>query len=310
MPLGRSAKWKLALVLSAVAVLGVGCALSPEIIPDLWIPRPGGLTPTVTYSWEVPDETASALPKQMLVYKFVQKNLSEEDFRALASQLGMSGTVERNEEAARFVMRDGQKELWMEWETGMWEYWDYEKSRKDPDPDAIPSDDEVARIATEFLKENGWLPDDFRLQAVTHLTEGTGFSAPITIGKVAYFYRYIGDVPVLGVSRIGVQVGENGEIISIFKFVKDMEPAGNMSLKTVAAAYDEVKSGNAVLTTDNPNVTKAAVQDVNLYYWEDAGSISDQPYLQPVYVFTAQATEGATDTFSVVVPAIKGVALE
>jgi len=246
----------------------------------------------------------------MTVYKFVQNNLSEEDFKALASQLGMSGTVERDEEAARFVMRDGQKELRMEWETGMWEYWDYEKSRKDPDPDAIPSDDEVARIAAEFLKENGWLPDDFRLQAVTHLTEARGFSAPITIGKVAYFYRYIGDVPVLGVSRIGVQVGENGEIISISKFFKDIEPAGNMSLKTVAAAYDEVKSGNAVVRTDNPNVTKAAIQDVKLYYWEDAGSISDQPYLQPVYVFTAQATEGATETLTAIVPAIEGVGLK
>jgi len=309
MPLGRFAKLKFALVVSAVAVLGAGCAA----VPDLRIPRLGGLTPEVTYSWEVPAEIVSAIPKEMPVYKFAPKNLSEEDFKSLASQFGMSGTIDREQDQLSFQMTDGNKRLSMELETGRWSYGDYSRLYRSESPDTIPSDDNVARIATEYLEKNNWLPSDFRLQAVEAVTEQSAadITAPPTIiGKIAYFYRYIGDRPVLGVSRIIVHVGENGEIVGVNKFFKDIELVGNMSLKTLDEAFGELKAGNAVLTTDNPNVKQAAVQSVDLAYWEDAGSISDQSHLQPVYVFTMQSTEGSADAFSAVVPAIRGVALK
>lgn len=312
MPFGRLAKWSFTLAVSAVAVLAVGCASTQEAIPDLRIPRPGGPVPQVTYSWQVSSQTVSAIPKEMPVYKFVAKNLDEQDFKSLASQFGMSGAIERDEDQSSFLMTDGEKRLSMNWETGKWSYGDYSKLYSSNNTN-IPSDDEVARIATEYLKEKGWLPDDFRLQSVEAVTEQNAAditAPPRIIGKVAYFYRYIGDWPVLGVSRIVVHVGDNGEIVGVKKLFKDIEPAGNMSLKSVDQAFAELRAGDAVLSTDNPNVKQAAVQDVHLAYWEDAGSISDQPYLQPVYVFTAKATEGAADTFSAIVPAIQGLALK
>jgi len=281
------------LMVFSVAALGTGCSVQ-------------------RYSWEVPDEVVSGLPKEMPVYKFVAKNLGEQDFKLLASQLGMSGAIERDEDQSSFLMTDGEKRLSMNWETGKWSYGDYSKLYSSNNTN-IPSDDEVARIATEYLKEKGWLPDDFRLQSVEAVTEQNAAditAPPRTVGKVAYFYRYIGDWPVLGVSRIVVHVGDNGEIVGVKKLFKDIEPVGNVSLKSVDQAFAELQAGDTIFSIDNPNVKQAAVQDVHLAYWEDAGSISDQPYLQPVYVFTLKATEGAADTFSVVVPAIKGVALE
>ena len=160
------------------------------------------------------------------------------------------------------------------------------------------------------MQANGWLPTDFRLEAITPLTDQqTPDTTAKIIGKAVYFYRYVNGKPVAGVSRVIVHVGTNGEVIGVKRFFKDIVPVGNMALKSIKEAFDELRRGDAILTTDNPNLKEAAVTNVDLTYWEDAGSTTDQPYLQPVYVFRAKGTAGASDEFSAVVPALNGVTL-
>lgn len=80
-----------------------------------------------------------------------------------------------------------------------------------------------------------------------------------------------------------------------------------MRFKTVGRAFRELQVGKALIVADIPHVKQAAVRDVDLAYWEDAGSVSDQPYLQPVYVFTIKPVEGSLEVFSAIVPAAEDV---
>lgn len=201
----------------------------------------------------------------------------------------------------------------MNTQSGTWKYRDYSKIFKSTAANNIPSDVEVERIATEYLKTRDWLPSDFKFQAVTAVTEEPSnlSQSPKVIGKSAYFYRFIQGKPVYGVSRIIIDVGDQGEIVGVAKFFKDIEDAGKQPLKAIEEAFKEAKEKKGTITTDNPDVKNALIKDVEIKYWEDPGSISDQPFLQPVYAFKAESqANGKTNKFEVIIPAIQNDKVE
>ena len=288
-------------------------------IPALVLPKPGAAGPSINYQLSVPEQITTTLPKEVTVYRFVSKQLSEQDFRSIANKLQISGQPKSDNERPGnkgdllLVLKEGTKQLLLNTRSGTWKYRDHSKIFKSTGTNNIPSDVEVKRIATEFLKTNSWFPPDFKFQTVTAVTEEpSNLSQPLKIiGKSAYFYRYIQGKPVYGVSRIIVDIGDKGEVVGVAKFFKDTEDTGKQPLKTLEQAVKEVREKKGTITTDNPDIKDALIKDVEIKYWEDAGSISDQPFLQPVYAFQVEGqANGKTDKFEVIIPAIQNDKVE
>lgn len=281
-----------------------------QVPKHLHMAQPGGFTPNTTYKWAVTDEKVKAIPQEATLYRFVKKNLTESDLNNLAGKFGLKGQAKKDAKEPVLMMSDGAKDIWLHTETGKWAMTQPDKLFTSATTN-IPADVEVSRIATEYLTQKGLLPADFKLQSVVAITEGMSDNNQRVIGKSAYFYRYVDDQPVYGVSRIIVDIGDNGEILGVSKFYKDVEQAGKIKLKTVGHAFNELKEKKALVTTDNPQIKDATIDSVELRYWEDAGSVADQPFMQPVYVFKAKSvSNGKAHLFEGVVPAIEGVSIE
>ncbi|MBH8560983.1 hypothetical protein I8748_02115 [Nostoc sp. CENA67] len=288
-------------------------------IPALILAQPKRVELSVTYELAIPEQVISNLPKEATVYKFVSKQISEQDFRSLSSKFGMKGQPKSDNDRpdhkgdSLLLLNEGTKRLLLNTQTGTWKYRDDSKIFQSTGANNIPSDAEVSRIATEYLKTNGWLPPDFQFQTVTAVTEELSnlSQTPKVIGKSAYFYRYIAGQPVYGVSRIIVDVGNQGEVVGVSKFYKEIEDAGKQPLKTVDQAFKEAKQKKGTVTTDNPKLKNALIKDVKIKYWEDSGSIDDQPFLQPVYAFKAEGkVNEKTEEFEVIIPAIENARIE
>lgn len=288
-------------------------------IPALVLPQPGAADVSINYQLSVPEQVIAITPKEAAVYRFISKHLTEQDFRSIANKFNMVGQPKLDNERpgnkgdSLLVLKEGTKQLLLNTQSGTWKYRDYSKIFKSTGANNIPSDVEVERIATEYLKTHGWLPSDFKFQTVTAVTEEPSnlSQTPKVIGKSAYFYRYIQGKPVYGVSRIIVDVGNEGEIVGVAKFFKDIEDAGKQPLKTIEEAFREAKEKKGTITSDNPDVKSAFIKDVEIKYWEDPGSISEQPFLQPVYAFKAEGqANGKTNKFEVIIPAVQNNRVE
>lgn len=113
-------------------------------------------------------------------------------------------------------------------------------------------------------------------------------------------------MPVYGISRIIISVGHEGEIIGISKYYKDYEEYEKVKLKDPKKAFEELKSGGGSNNID-PDAIKAKINRIHLGYWEDGGSIKEQPHLQPVWVFEGESINANNEIskFDVVIPAIE-----
>lgn len=278
-------------------------------IPALYIPFSGSPSPeNVTYELT----TTPQLPNLAMIYKFKQPNVSENDVQQLAQKFNLNGEIKYEPRNGVYNIRDGSKLLWVETKTGKWSYQNQSKaySNGESTPN-IPTDEEAKAIAIQQIQSLGLPVNEFKVADVTKVTEEGAPGQPVKVlSKAVFLYRQINNQSILGVSRIIVMVGDNGEVAGISKFYKETEPFNNCPLKTFEKAYEELKSG-ATSSNISGKATHAKIRNVELRYWEDAGAISDQPYLQPVYVFKGETMiDGKIETFDAIVPAIEGSSIE
>jgi hypothetical protein len=260
-------------------------------IPPLFFPQ-GTVNNNITYKWQVPKRVVNRLPKTVPIYRFVVVNNTEKDFQKLANRLGMKGKIEKsgNSLQPRFTIRENKKNLLLETNTGMWSYGNQTSPSIPVTKDRAIADIEVGKIATNYLRKNGWLPDDFRFKSVGVRTEsGNSPSSVKVLQKTAYFYRQIRGNSVYCVSRILVDVGNQGQILGVDNYYKNIVPAGTVRLQNVRTAFNLLRNNKGTITLGESEIKTAQVKDVKIIYWEDAGSIKEQPFLQPVYVFEAEA---------------------
>jgi hypothetical protein len=247
---------------------------------------------------------------QVPVYQFKEVEFDSEYANALGKKLKLNGEAKLDPEGHKYYIKEGQKNLVLEKLTGKIIYFDESKQAMDPSylSKNIPSDEDVIEIAKNFLTNLNLLPNNFKLVGVAPITVTPGTDNPETVGaiivaKKVFFYKQINNKDVLGVSRITVTVGSNGEIIGFGKHYKDAKEYAMYPIKTVNQALGEVKNNHA-LTNIDEKAEKAKINKVEINYWEDPGA--EQPYLQPVYVFIGEAKVGDRwEVFKSVIPAIK-----
>lgn len=297
--------WASLLVLIMPAVLA-GCAPSIEVrpgegglekLPRLEIPKPGHPTPTnVEYTVEAIPRVSSAA----MVYRFKTPEVSEELANQLAQSFNLKGSVQFEPRHQVYSIREGSRLFWIEAKTGKWSYQD---NTNPGHPEKLPSSDEAKRLALDFLARLGFSPERFQV-TVTSLTESTGPGKPeVPLARVVYFYPRLDGQAILGVSRIVVTIGDNGTIVGVNKFCKEIEPYKLYPLKRWEEALEEMKQGKGSNNL-HPLATKATITEVQLRYWEDPGPVSEQPFLQPVYVFRGYTLiNGKKESFDCVIPA-------
>ncbi|GGJ80757.1 hypothetical protein GCM10008982_32900 [Anoxybacillus voinovskiensis] len=280
-------------------------------IPSLVLPTPGQAGAVeLNFKMNAP---VNRLPNQVPVYKFKYVNYTNEEVRELANKLGILGSVKSNSQMNALAVEDGYKYLEVQNGTGKILYINrehYNLKEINGRPKNIPTDSEAIQYATEFLKKMNWLPSNFKVAGVTENREIPGNLNPETdkgyvLSKSVHFYQYIDNKPLLGVSRIVVEVGDNGKIEVVRKNHKEHVNFADYPIKSVNVAIDELKNNKGI-----HNVVEGGhdpvIDDVTVSYWEDAGTIEEQPYLQPVYVFKGNYTlNGKQVPFLGVVPAVE-----
>ncbi|MHC4110108.1 MAG: hypothetical protein ACYSUY_03480 [Planctomycetota bacterium] len=163
----------------------------------------------------------------------------------------------------------------------------YEKARKKLSEDRkdYPSDEECKRIAIEYLKKRGLLPEDTYLSSVSDVNIEAVGAISVCFGRKIGKYKCWGTG-----SEILVWVGVDGEITNVSIRWVEYEPYKLAPIKTAKEAFEHLKHGNAFIAGSG-KVTKIALA----YHTPAEGY-----YIQPVYNF------GFGDQESVAsVPAIK-----
>jgi hypothetical protein len=279
-------------------------------IPELFIPKGG--EPTEHHVKFKLNARTEHLPNMLPVYKFVKNNSTPNDVIRAAQKLNFSGEVKENPVLNTLFIRDGHKFLEIEQESGILTYLNeahLDQPTVNGRPKVILSDEEAVTTATKFLTTLSWLPANFKVVGVTENRMIPGNLNPetdkgVVSSKSVHFHKFVDGKPVLGVSRIIVDVGDNGEIEAVRKYHKDQVQDHILPTKTVAAAIAELEAGNGMHNIE-PGGEEAIIEEISTSYWEDAGSPSEQPYLQPVYMMKGTYTKnGKQLPFSAYIPAI------
>lgn len=307
--------WSIPLLLVGIMVFGLGFSdknaasiSNLNKIPSLKLPAPGNEVPNFSIDTSTMDtsEVVSSAP----IYKLKNIKYTSDYANELGLKLKLNGKAEIDRFNRSLVIKDGLKYLVLDNETGKIKYFD--ESKKGIDPRVlsknIPSDKDAAKMAEEFLRELNLMPSDFRLVDVASITitPGTGnpeSSDAIIVGKKVFFYKNINNEDVLGVSRITVTLGSNGEVIDFGKHYRDSVKDVAYPLKTVSEAINDIKSRNNVLFDVDEEAKDVIIKKAEIRYYEDPGY--EQPYMQPVFLFSGQANvKGQTKPFIAIVPAI------
>lgn len=295
-------------IFSIFLLLLVGSySLKVNSIPKLFIPNPGQEMPEINYEF-IADK--NGLPAEAAVYKFILPDNPEEQAAKLSKIFGFVTSPKFDASTQKYISKiENEKDKkWFTYEatSGHWAYQDM-NALSDINPSNIPADKDAIAIVKKYLEETGLLPDRFKDVKVVHQSSGDKTTGDYrVIYKDLYFYPTIDNTSILGVSRMIVSVGKDAQIIAVNKYYKDYQQYKTVKLKSVDTAYEDVKANRASNSID-PTAKSAKIKEVKLAYWEDAGSIKEQPYLQPVWVFTGEAIVeyNKVVTFDAIVPAIE-----
>jgi hypothetical protein len=172
----------------------------------------------------------------------------------------------------------------------------------------VPSREEAEEIATRFLDEHGLRPERFSNVRSVYQTSKRGLEKEKPYMVTVAFYPEVDGCAVYGVSRIVVDIDENGDITALRSYYRNFVFDRVVDLTPPEDFYDTPPKGlygYGILTHSNieNGTVSAKIVSVELAYWED----QDQPFLQPVWVFNGISLDarGVEREFQAVVPAIK-----
>jgi len=242
-----------------------------EKLPDTgagWYSRPGPEQRVFEFDGPFPK-----MPSKMLVYKTVRpENITEAYVRELADKyFEMPDDAEFRQNGRYYKLKTGVHILQFDSSTGFFNIFKYEKARDKLSEDRkdYPSDEECKKIATEYLKERGLLPEDAYLSGMADNISSSGAMS-------VWFERTIGKYKTWGPgSEILVEIGVGGEITKVAKRWLQYEPYKLAPIKTPQQAFKEVQRGKGFLAG------WGKVSKISLAYH----TLGADPYVQPVYYF-------------------------
>jgi hypothetical protein len=173
----------------------------------------------------------------------------------------------------------------------------------------IPADADVEKIATDFLIKRDLLPTDFVFASVSEgiVSVYSGDYKRVVESKQAWFQRRVDGKNVYGVSKISVEVGDQGVLNSVVILYHNIQPYGKMPLKSVKAALSDLRKGKGVVGFDvDLKPTICFIEKIELAYYEQP-DVPDQTYLYPTYHVTGRVIDehGKESKYFGVVSALK-----
>lgn len=243
------------------------------------------------------------------IYKLKTYSIQKENIKQMAQKFRINSEVEEEVELDRFIARDQKKVFWMEKLSGKWGFEDISKlyyNIGNLEDINIPDDQTALKIAEDALIKYGIDINAFDKGIVTNISEQKTPDDPeIILGKNIYFYRMFKGKPLLGVSRVIVTLGSNGEIHAIKKLYKDFETTPvKVKLKPLNKVFNEIKTGKGIVHY-NGKSQKIEVSSVELEYWEGPGISNGDEYLQPVYHLKGKGIDNDSETFESYVSAVE-----
>jgi len=259
-----------------------------EKLPDVsfgWHPYPEYMKLVFEFDGPFPK-----MPDKMLVYRIIRpKNVTEAYVRELAQKyfdMPTDAVFRRDEPYCN--LDTNAYNFMFQAHNGFFSILKHRKARKKLSEDRkdYPSDEECRKIATEYLKKRGLLPEDAYLYGVFDVNIESVGAMQVSFG------RKIGQYDIWGNgSDILVEIGVAGEITKVSKRWVEYEPYKLAPIKTAKEAFEYLKHGNAFLATSSGKVKKIALA----YHTPPEGD-----YIQPVYSFGFDIPEAYS-----LVPAIK-----
>lgn len=235
-------------------------------------------------------------PDKIMVYKVKRPEVTAEKVTTLAETLGLIGDV--SEDANRCIVKEDSIELEVLKASGRLFYGDSSKIYGDiNNPPNLPLKETAIKSAKEFLSANGLMPADAEFSKVVTDTAETARKDPDT-GDVStekidlvtqvIFDRKINDFPVVGAgSKLKAYVGNNGDVVGVYKCWREYEPYKQFTIITPSQALERLREKGIHRVTGE----EVKVRGVYLAYYAEP-SPDDQEYLQPVYVFEVSIGKG------------------
>ena len=238
-------------------------------------------------------------PDKTMVYKVKSPEVTTEKVVALAEALGLGSNVTENDE--KFIVSDDPIELEVLKASGRVAYADLSEIYGDiGNPPDLPSTETAVESAREFLSDKGLMPVDAEFRKVVtdfaEIARKDQNTSEISIEKIdlvmqVMFSREIDGIPVVGAgSKLKTYIGDNGDVVGVYKCWREYEPYEQRAILTSAQALERLKEkgihGVRAITGE-----KVTVKEVYLAYYAQP-AVDEQEYLQPVFVFEVDTGRG------------------
>ena len=290
----------LLLVVMAIGAIIAGVSFTnnsiDEQLPSKAFPEIGAPTTEINITLGA-GMALPVIPDKIMVYKVKKPEVTAEKVTALAETLGLIGDV--SEDANRCIVKHDSLELEVLKASGRLFYRDSSKIYGDiNNPPNLPLKETAIKSAKKFLSDNGLMPADAEFSKVVTDTAEIARKDPAT-GDVStekidlvmqvIFDRKINGFPVVGAgSKLKVYIGNNGDVVGVYKCWREYEPYKQFTILTPSQALERLreKGIHRVITGE-----EVKVKEVYLAYYAEP-SPEDQEYFQPVYVFEVDIGRG------------------
>jgi hypothetical protein len=157
---------------------------------------------------------------------------------------------------------------------------------------SIPSEEEAVVYAGRVLAQYGGLPRDAVLAGVEQkYMEVFGASGRIAVQSIPIYssvrYERIlnGKDVVGGGGTIEINLGEQGELLSLYKIWHKLGSPVPVRVISAEEAFEDVKQGDVIRRSDSQCPQGVSITSVRLGYFEEEPGESQQ-YVEPVWIFS------------------------
>lgn len=287
------------LISSAAMAAGIALQRSEEPIT----------LPVKHHTFEM-DVAFTDIEPTMTIYQVKSVSVSEMDVEAIGRLLGFNGGAGVVNDGV-LGMVEGTKAINIYTASGAIWYADtaklFRSVKKQPN---LPSDAEAMKIAETFLSSRGLLPSDAVVSNVVADEQGEINTSTKEVSNViktdlqVIFERKKDNIPVIGHgSKLKVYIGDDGEVIGVYKAWRALEPYSECTIKTPEVAFEDLKAGKCRFAGPI-GFDKAIIKEILLAYYVEAAD-KEQDFVEPVYVFKGELLFGEDVTeFEALVSAV------
>ena len=272
--------------LAASMLILVSCQSKPRQItfPQITIELNEG----VTIQFQLSEDKQALLGQKLPLYKVVplrnRKNAADYDDKLIKLFIG---DIKKEVKQGRYTEYVGGSGDRLDiYKNGCYYY-------RKSDYDNLPlnmTDEEVLKLAHEFLSDNALLPEGFE---AANIVGWRTLNDTITT-KSAGFFQEIGGYDMWGRSDIEVEVGTGGigAVVGIYSDYDFLRNVACMSYEKVQK-LDPRKNGQIVYEIDKvPGEIKSIIlDDVKIMYYDSPMNQPKLKHIQPIYQFSGTITD-------------------